>query len=154
MSWERFGTDRYQPDGEWVQTSLLVSVVGIQFRKPDVRKFAKAVRKAEKKKLEYGLELVLEPDNPADPNAIKVHGFAEVPRWFGQPQFKEWHVGYCGRELASELHRDLLSNNVDIAAELYRLFVKNDYYGIEFFVLAPPGHGFKRRKAQSQNLDS
>ncbi len=149
MAWEKFGLDRLQPEGDWVQTSALVSVAGVQHRKEDVRAFARCVKTAEKKQLEYGVELKLEPDNPADENAIKVIGFAEVPKLFGQPTFKDWHIGYCDRELAEQLHADLLHQGVEIAAELYSVYLNDDFFDIKFFVLAPPGNGLKRRQKQN-----
>ena len=67
MAQQKFGTDRYLPEGEWIAAVDAAAVAGTKFRKNQVNEFAKAVKSAEEKGLEYGLELEPEPDNRADP---------------------------------------------------------------------------------------
>lgn len=134
----RFGADRHKPRGEWVQTTTVVAVVGIQYRRSEVTKFCRAVQAAERsKKVHYGVRLRPEPTNPHDANAIAVDGVVENQRW---------HVGYLDRDTADELNRDLISMGVPIAAELYNLWVGDDGYAdIKIIILAPPGYGMKTR---------
>lgn len=101
-----------------MQTTLAVSVVGVQHRKADAKGFAKAARKAEAKRLQYGVQLEHQPNNRHDRNAIAVYGVAERKGWF-RSGVKEWHIGYLDRELAAELVEDLVSKTLPVAAELY-----------------------------------
>ena len=73
----RHGQDRHKPDGQWVQTWIAESVVGVQYRKADAVAFAKAARNAEARGWVYGVELEHRPDNPHDSNAIAIIGIAE-----------------------------------------------------------------------------
>lgn len=70
------------PGGEWVQTTLAESVVGVHHRKADAVDFPRAARKAEKKGLQYGVQLGHRPDNEHDANAIAAIGVAEEKGWF------------------------------------------------------------------------
>lgn len=142
---ERFGQDRHSPLGEWVQTTPLIEVVGLNHRPGEVAKFFSAVRKAERKGLSYGIMVVPEPNNPHDRNAIKVIGFAESKPLFGGLMRREWHVGYVERDMAAEVTEALLANRIPISAELYRLYEGNDYREIQMFVLAPPGNSYSTR---------
>lgn len=133
----RFGTDRHKPVGAWVQTTMTVSVTGIQHRKSAVGAFCRAVRQATKNQARYGVRLRPEPGNQHDPNAIAVDGFAGSG---------SWHIGYLSRDLAKEIRDDLLDKGVPIDAELYNIWVgDNDFTEINVIVLAPPGHGMKAR---------
>ena len=88
----------------------------------------------------YGLLLELEPDNPHDPNAIKVLGKA-----LGQ----SWHIGYLDRATAAEINRDLVAAGIPIAAELYDLTVEEiGETEVRLTVLAPPGHSLRVRLRQ------
>lgn len=92
--------------------------------------------KVSRKRLEYGVEL--ERGNREDPNAIKVIGFAENSGWFGRTDFQEWHIGYLGKELAKELHTNLLAKDQEIAAVLHAVLVKNSEVEIKLTVVSPP----------------
>ena len=137
MAQQKFGQDRYLPEGEWTAAVEAAAVAGTKFRKNQVNEFAKAVKSAEDKGLEYGLELEAEPDNRADPNAIKVIGFAETAGWFGRVNFQEWHVGYLDKALAKKLHKNKLAKDVELIAELHHLAVEGDRVSIELAVLEP-----------------
>ncbi len=137
MAQEKFGQDRYLPEGDWTSAVDAAAVAGTKFRKNQAHEFAKAVKVAEQKGLEYGLELEPEPDNRADPNAIKVIGFAETAGWFGRVQFQEWHVGYLHKDLAKTLHKDVLAKDVEIVAELHHVAQDGEKVDIEMSVLQP-----------------
>ncbi len=92
--------------------------------------------KVSRKRLEYGVEF--ERGNREDPNAIKVIGFAENSGWFGRTDFQEWHIGYLGKELAKELHTNLLAKDQEIAAVLHAVLVKNSEVEIKLTVVSPP----------------
>ena len=149
-SQKRYGRDRHRPPGEWVQATLVEKVVGVQFRKSNVREFCECVARGEKSHMAYGVALAPEPDNEHDPFAIAVLGQCMVKKIFRKPKLVEWHVGYVSKDLARELHKDFLSKDIPIASELYKIYTAHDYYDIEFLVLAPPGHSHSsrmRRKA-------
>ena len=142
----KFGQDRHKPPGEWVQTTMVEDVVGIPYRRGAARAFAKAVAKAERVGLAYGLRLEPEPENPVDPRRpLKWSGSPERRRWFSGAQIQQWHVGYLDAELAAELHEHLLSQGVEIAGELYSVYVAGRYIDIKLIVLAPPGHSHRAR---------
>jgi hypothetical protein len=141
----RFGQDRHKPPGDWVQTTTTLSVVGVQFRKRDARRFARAAGKAERRALFYSVRLVPQPDNPADHNAIAVHGVAVCRGWL-RSGLRGWHIGYIDRDTAAELTRDLIAKAIPIAAELYSIYEgRGGFLDFKIIVLAPPGYGMKVR---------
>lgn len=107
--------------------------------------FSKAVEKAERKGLRYGVRLEPQPDNPHDRQAIAVYGFAERSGLFKRKP-GEWHIGFIPADLAAEITTELLSDGIPIAAELYSVFEgTDDFFDVKIIVLAPPGHGVKAR---------
>ena len=72
-TWEKYAQDRHKADGQWVQTTLVEKVVGVQFRKPDAIAFAKAAKKAEEQSCIYGVRLEL------DQKTLLMR----TPLWFG-----------------------------------------------------------------------
>lgn len=141
----KFGTDRYRPAGIWVQTTIAVSVVGIQFRKEAARAYISAVQKAESLRLQYGLLLERQTNNPHDPDAIAIYGVSEVQASLNT-SVQEWHIGYMARDLAAELAEDLVSKGVPIAAELLSIYESaNGFIDVSYIVLAPKGYGHKAR---------
>lgn len=144
-AWEKYGKERYRLPGKWVQATLVEEVQGIHYRKPNVRAFCKAVKRAERLRLEYGVALAPQSDNQHDPNAIAVLGQCMVKRLFRSPKLQEWHIGYVARELAAELQSEFLRKDIPIASELYEIFQQGDFYEIKFIVLAPPGYSHGRR---------
>ena len=142
---ERIGKDRHKPAGQWVQTTMVVPVAGVQFRQSNVASFVDAVRKAERTSLRYGVRIEHQPDNKHDANAIAVYGHAEYKGWFRLGS-KEWHVGFLDRETAKEIVRDLVAAGVPISAELYEIYVGDrNFVDVKVIVLAPSGHGLKAR---------
>lgn len=143
---KRFAKDRYRPDGSWVQATTMQNVVGVQFYKSEAQVFADAARKAEKKGLQYGLQLEHQPNNPHDSNAIAVYGIAEIKGFFSKSQ-AEWHIGYIDSELSAELVTEFISENIKIAAELHSIYESdNGFLDFNFFVLAPPGNSVSARR--------
>lgn len=139
----KFGQHRYQPPGEWVQTTLVEKVVGLNHRLDNLLTFCTVVQHAERNGNPYGVELRPEPLNPYDQNAIAVDGV-----YAG----KRWHLGYLDRSLASELHEDLISAGVPISAELYSIWLGDDGYAdVNVIILAPAGHGHKARIKRREN---
>lgn len=145
MGYLKYGKDRYQPTGHWVQTSYLTNVAGVSFRKRAMLAFARAVRRAEDKGLGYGLRLLREPNNKHDPNAIAIYGFADVKGWFRKNR-REWHIGYVPAYLAEDVTLNLIDAGVPTDIELYQIVEGiGDYYEVQFFILAPPGYGVAKR---------
>lgn len=139
----KFATDRHRPDGEWVNTTIGISVAGIQHRFQSVVEFAAAAKQAEDSGSHYGLRLAPEPTNAHDKNAIKV---------FGVVGEKEWHIGYLRQETAKEITADLVSKGIPIAATLLNIYVSpSGFIDVNFLILAPPGNShtsrLRKRKA-------
>ena len=146
----KFGTTRHKPEGEWVQTTMTVGIAGVQHKMAEVRAFGKAVINAEARGMRYGVEVVPQPNNPHDRNAIEVIGFCNVKGVIGGTKTERWSIGFLPRDLAAELSRDLVSQGVPIAAELYSIYTSDDgYLDIKIIVLAPPGHGEKVRRKRA-----
>lgn len=149
--WRKYGLDRHRPAGDWVQTTVVEEVWGINHRKGDVVAFCQAVDDAERSGRPYGIYLRPEPANQHDPNAIAVIGRCMVKPLFRSPRLKEWHIGYIQRDLAREIHEDLLGKGIPIASELYCIFEQDDYVEVKLIVLAPSGHGHKVRIRNRQS---
>ncbi|MEO9338676.1 HIRAN domain-containing protein [Mesorhizobium sp. SB112] len=133
----RFGTDRHQPFGQWVQATHLVQVAGINHRRTNVLAFFDAVQAAERSNGHYGIKFRPDPNNAHDRYAIAVDGVVGNRRW---------HIGYLDRQTAKAVHDDLLSNGIPIAGEIYNLWASgDDYLEVKIFVLAPPGNRVKGR---------
>lgn len=142
----RYGQSRHKPAGEWVQTTLAESVVGVHHRKANAVAFARAARKAEAQGLIYGVELEHRPDNRHDPNAIAVIGIAEWKGWFRRG-VERWHIGYLDRDIAAEIVADLVSKDIPVAAELYSICEGQEgYLDFKVIVLAPPGYSASTRE--------
>ena len=151
MSKEKiFGAARHSPRGEWVQTTIVNQVAGILFRRSNVIEYCDAVRKADRKGLVYTVKLRPEPTQTHGPNAIAIYGLVRIKSFFGTKSVVKWHIGYVGRELANELQEDLLSKGIPIAAELYDINQSGQFIDINYLVLAPPGHGLRRRVEDRQ----
>jgi hypothetical protein len=133
----RFGTDRHQPFGKWVQATHILQVAGLNHRRTNVLAFFGAVQAAERSNAYYGIEFRPDLKNTHDRNAIAVDGVVRD---------KRWHIGYLDRESAKAVHDDLLCKGTPIAGEIYNLWASGDgYLEVKIFVLAPPGNGVKAR---------
>lgn len=143
----KFATDRHRPPGDWVQATGVEKVAGIQYRKGACKSWSRHIAKSQRAGMAYGVELAPEPANPADRNAIAVYGFAETPGLFHKRVRKRLHVGYLPRETAADIQRDLISQGLPIAGELYSIYWgRGDYFDVNVIVLAPPGHGRSTRE--------
>jgi hypothetical protein len=142
----RYAQNRHRPTGEWVQTTLAESVVGVHHRKANALAFARAAQQAEARGLVYGIQLEHHPNNRHDSNAIAVIGVAERKGWFTRV-VDQWHIGYLNREIAAEIVSDLVSKGIPVAAELYSIYEgKDGFLDFKVIVLAPPGHSMKVRQ--------
>ncbi len=145
MAYTKYGKDRHKPAGDWVQTTYLTEVAGVNFRKPEVIAFAVAVRHAENRGLMYGLKMAREPNNEHDSNAIAIYGSAQVKGWF-RNKLHEWHIGYVPAHLAVDVTQNLINAGVPVDIELYQIVEGiGHYYEVQFFILAPPGYGVRKR---------
>jgi hypothetical protein len=149
MSEVKFGRDQQRPPGDWSRASGYLEAVGVHHRLTAARQFASAVRDAERQKRLYGVLLRPEPSNPHDKNAIQLIGYCEVPRIFGSPIHKEWHIGYVDRDTAAELNSSFVSKDVKIAGELYGIYVGRDgFIDINYFALAESEAVRKAKQAE------
>ena len=138
----KFGLDRHRPEGKWVQATPLLNVAGLHHRRDQVGSFLSAVAIAERKRAPYGIELRPEPENPHDPNAIRVYGRAGG---------HEWHIGFIDADTARDVNEDILARGLPIAGEMYSIWRGDDgYIDIKVFVLAPPGNSEKARRKRRQ----
>lgn len=110
----QFGKARHKPEGKWVQTTMVVAVMGINHRRSDVEAYCRAVHRSEKASEVYGVTLRPDPANAHDKNAIAIHGHAGV---------QSWHIGFLDRDTAAEITRDLVSKGIPIAGELYSIWI-------------------------------
>ena len=59
---------------------------------------------------------------------------------------REWHIGYVPADLAEEITQNLINAGIRVGIELYQIVEGiGDYYEVQFFILAPPGYGVKKR---------
>lgn len=77
----------------------------------------------------YGVTLRREPDNPADPNAVAVYGWADNPA-------RAEKLGYLFREEAAMVAEEL-PPNTPLAAELVRVFERADSVWLGYQLLIP-----------------
>lgn len=149
MGYLKYGKDRHQPPGTWVQATHLTEVAGLAFRKPKVFQFARAVRKAELRGLPYGLTIERQPNNPIDPNAIAVYGVADMRGLLGIKRH-QWHIGFVPAEVSADVTPNLIEQGVPVGVELYQMVEGSDgYFEVKFFILAPPGYGVAKRMKSS-----
>ncbi len=134
---EVFGKDRHRPSGNWVAATPRTNVAGVHHRRRNVDTWIEGVRFAEANGNWYGIDLEAEPDNPHDPNAIKVIGGVA----FGG-KCLSWHIGYLPWPVAATMQRAVLARGDPIAAELLSIYVgPSGFTDINIRVLAPPGNG-------------
>ena len=97
-------------------------VEGAQHRHRDVMHFVDRVQRASN----FGIQLVREPNNPHDKNALRVDG------WIGQPAAATT-LGYISRGLAAEL----ASVPHQLAGSLKRIYCRGKYIEIQVDILEP-----------------
>ncbi|GGZ39258.1 hypothetical protein [Asticcacaulis endophyticus] len=146
MTYQKFGLGRHRPPGVWVETTLAESVAGIPHRLPYVRSWLKAVKRAERQGLYYGLELIPEPLNSHDENAIQVVGLVERNWPFMAPVIESYHIGYVPAFTAAELQTDIISQGLRLGGELYSIYIEvTGHIDVKFVALAPPGYEYTER---------
>ena len=79
-----------------------VAVVGVRFHRKAAIGFTDAVATATEARAEFGIRLEAEPDNVANPKAVRVLGYARPKHLPGETNF---HIGYLPKRTATELHR-------------------------------------------------
>jgi hypothetical protein len=149
---QKLGQKRHRPSGDWVQTSTLFEIAGIEHRYDQVKKWIDAVVFADKSGLIYGVEVKAEPSNPYDKNAIIVIGYSQSKGLFGQIARKQWPIGYVPKEIAKDITENLIAREIPISAELFDITLlktdsKNLFY-VRMLLLGPPGHGLGSRVMQ------
>lgn len=80
----KYAQDRHRQVGEWVIATTVFEVAGGNYRPQNYRTFCDGAAGCEAFGLPYGLELELDPNNPADRNAIKVIGWHTKRCIFGR----------------------------------------------------------------------
>lgn len=109
-----------------------VEVAGVHHRKKAALLFAEHE--------EVGLRLRVEPDNPAEPNALMVLGV--VPRLDGGEGTDGIHIGYVPREVTARIRAGHLFGVIE--PRLTKIYVSDtDFIEIVFQILGP-----KDRKAE------
>lgn len=107
----------------WQIAETAVSVAGLRYRKVAAREFVRG--------FDHAVRLEPEPNNPRDPNAIKVIGIY-AKRSGGAKQ--ETRVGYVPSEMAATLHDAGLTARV--RGQLQNVYEgDNGYLGVRFDLL-------------------
>lgn len=121
--------DRRRPPGAWRQFQMADRVIGMRHRRMDAVTFLNGMVSAEEAKQDWGIELEREPENPRDPNAIKVIGrWTETKkRWFRAPEtaVRRLHIGYVDGDMAAALAE--FGPSLPIAAEVYEVTRLKDF---------------------------
>ena len=90
------------PDAPMSPWKTNVSVTGLTFHRKSALSFADAVANATEAQAEFGLRLESDPDNPADPKAMRVVGYAKPKLMPGEVSF---HLGYLPKRVGGEINR-------------------------------------------------
>jgi len=135
------------PGNKWRQLGGLQRVAGTSFRLDEAREFCSEAIWASKRGTPVHLELVPDPTNHYDKNAIKVMGV--LPE-------KQFFVGYVPKEEArilTEIRKDTQdgpAGPMPLGAELYRVASEHDWVAIDFISLEPAA-GDPWSKAQKES---
>lgn len=142
-----FARDRHQPPGDWVIFSGLLEIAISARLRDAASTFADLAGAAERRGWYYAVELVPEPTNEFDPNAVAVVGIAEWKGLFGPRRVNREKIGYLHREDAAEVTKELISPGRPYGAELYSIYrSRRGYLDIKVLVLGPPGFSEKARR--------
>jgi len=137
---EKFGTDRHRPSGAWAPATAVVELGWLDEQREEAEAFSKAVRKAERQGLQYGVTLIPEPNNIYDQNAIAVQGFADHRGWWGKGRRRIYDVGYLDLFTSHQINTNIIFRGAKIAAELHSVEVSRGALSIKVVVLAPTGY--------------
>jgi|GEM_PF-1412681 len=105
-----------------------IEVVGMTFREKEARRFIKASQ--------HGIALKPEPNNATDPNAIAVLGV--YPGGLLGRKMKTAHAGYLPREVAEQVHRAELVDQV--CARLKSVWAGQKGMAIRIDLVGPSDH--------------
>ncbi len=130
--------NKHRLDGDWRIFGEQESVTGIHHRKDDAKKYCQRAMKCDKKKLPFGIELIREPDNTYDPNAIMVVGWWTKKKLFSKKLITDYLlIGYVQRDKSQEIS-EKAEENTPISGELNSIYIgKDDFLDINFVVLLP-----------------
>ena len=107
MSWEiKIRPNQPRPEGAWRQLPPMFEIAGIHYRIADAERFVRAAKRCEEKGWSYWLDVVREPDNPHDSNAIAVMGvWTHRTQLLRRMKAESVQLGYIPREMAAEVPR-------------------------------------------------
>ena len=145
--WRNYGQVT-RPEGQWVRTTGMVSIIGLEQRLDAFRAFAVAADRASKTGLRFGVELEPDPTHAETTNALKVIGVAHSKGFFSGPKEHKWELGHIWHSIADEIYRDLTSQGVPIAAELSSIHADVNDPEVKLYLLAPKGHSQRDRGRQ------
>jgi len=91
--WRNYG-QQTRPDGRWVRTTGMVSVIGLEHRLEAFKAFAEAAENASKSRLRFGVDIEADPSHPDTPNALKVIGVAQTKGLFSGVKVHQWELGH------------------------------------------------------------
>lgn len=146
MKWRNYGQVT-RPDGEWVRTTDMVSVLGLTDNIENFKSFIQAVEVAQKKGLRFGVDIRPDTNNDFSANALLVVGLAQSKGFLGAIKAHWWPLGHIWHEIADEMYRDLTSQGVSIASELLSIYPDPEQPEVKIAILAPKGHSKAKREA-------
>ena len=126
-NWKKIKGGASMPLGNWKRVTPLLNVVGIQYRKDEAHRFAKAAIQLHDARKPFGLIIEREPNNTHDKNALMVIGWAAgVNR----------HVGYVDSIEAARAAARFPKTH--LAAEFYSTYLGGGgFIDIRFFLAVP-----------------
>lgn len=147
--WRNYGQET-RPPGEWVRTTGMLSVHGIEANITAFIAFADAAEAARKKGLRFGIDLAAEDAaNPA--KGLFVIGGAQSKSFFSGPKVTRWPLGYLSATVVGEIHEELIAQGVPIAAELASIHYDTTDPAMKIYILAPNGHSTRNRERRRQS---
>lgn len=145
--WRNYGQET-RPDGKWVRTTGMCSVIGLEDRIDAFKAFADAADRAAKKGWRFGVDIEADPSHPDSPHALRVIGVAQSKGMFVGTKTHQWELGHVWHTIADEIHRDLVSKGVRVAAELSSIHADVTDPEVKIYLLAPKGHSQRDREAR------
>jgi hypothetical protein len=146
--WRNYGQET-RPPGDWVRTTGMLSVQGIEANLAAFVAFADAAEAARKKGLRFGIDLAAEDAaNPAI--GLFVVGGAESKSFFSGPKVTHWPLGHLSAKVVGEIHEELIAQGVPIAAELASIHYDSTDPEMKIYILAPKGHSARDRERRRQ----
>lgn len=141
--WRNYGQDT-RPPGDWVRATDVLSVQGLAANVNAVIAFADAAEAARQKGLRFGIDLAAEDADHPERGLLVVAG-AETKGFFGSRKVSHWPLGHLASKVVSEIHEDLISKGIPIAAELSGIHYDRADPDVKIYILAPRGHSARER---------